>query len=279
MKILKYLSLCLVIAFSISSCDEHEIEYMTTDVADGTAEFQLHYFVPVTASTSNYIYQVEVNDELLSNSTAPLYTYNAIPNGTVGKFYTVAAGTVNIKLYKGSDLELVYDKDVTLSEGKQNIFVYDFDEDPIIFDNGYPYETSSDEYGDSTEFVKFYNFLFEDADTPTDLKIQYQWRDPDTYEYYNLGNPVSFGETTGWQPVKITKTTYNSSGYCKIYYKMKVVDADGNVGDDLTLMKSSGSYSSYSDYWYAYYGRHYHHIMAGCRTETPVASVRQFRAL
>jgi hypothetical protein len=278
MKILKYLTLYLVIAFFMS-CEEHEIDFMTTDVADGVAEFQLHYYVPVTATSSNYIYRVEINNSLYANSTAPLYTYNVIPNGSVGKFYTVDAGTVNIKLYKGSDLELVYDKDVTLTEGKQNIFVYDFDENPIVFDNGYPYESSSDEYGDTTAFVKFYNFLYEDADTPTDLILQYQWVDPDTDEVINLGEPISFGETTGWQPIKVSKTVYNSSGYCRIYYKLKVVDDDGNIGDDLSLIKSSGSYSTYSDYWTAYIGRHYHHTMAGCRTELPVSSVRQFTAL
>jgi len=278
MKILKYLSLYLVIAFFMSSCDEHEIEFMTTDVADGIAEFQLHYYVPVTAGTANYIYRVEINDELYANSTAPLYTYNAIPNGTVGKFYTVAAGTVNIKLYKGADLELVYDKDVTLSEGKQNVFVYDFDEEPKVFENGCPTETVS-EYGDSTQWIKFYNFLYESDGTPVDFKIQYQFLDPDTDERVNIGEPVGFGEATDWEPVKITKTIYNSSGYCYIYYRMLIVDSDGNVGDDLTLLKSSGSYKTYSDYWKAYYGRYCHHVMAGCRTETPVASVRQFRAL
>ncbi len=279
MKILKYISLFVVIV-SFISCEENEIEYMTTDVSSGTAEFQLHYFVPIEATTSNYIYQVEINDKLYANSTAPLFTYDAIPtDDAAGRFYTVDAGTVNIKLYKGSDLELVYDKDVTLSEGKQNIFIHDFDEAPIVLDNGYPYEANVTEDTDSTCYVKFYNFLYESEGVPTDLKLQYQYVDTETSDTINIGNPVAFGETTGWQPVKVIKSIFNSYGYNRIYYRIKVVDANGNITGELSLVNSSSVYKDYSDYWSEYIGRRYHHIFGGIRTTTPAASVRQFIAL
>ena len=278
MKILKYISLALFV-LSMVSCEEHEIEYETTDLSDDVAEFQLHYVVPVTATSSNYIYEVDVNDSLYANSTAPLTTYNAIPNGAVGRFYTVDAGEVNIKMYMSTDLDLVYDQNTTLTAGKQNIFVYDFNEAPIVFDNGYPYESNTTEDTDSTCWVKFYNFLYESEGVPTTLKLQYQYVDPTTSELVNVGDPVSFGETTGWQPVKVIKSVYNSSGYGTVYYKLKVVDDEGNVTGDLQLWNSSSKYVNYSDYWTEYIGRRYHHVLAGMRSAKPIASVRSFTAL
>ncbi len=75
---------------------------------------------------------------------APLSTYNAIPSGAVGRFYTVNPGNVNLKMYMTAKLEpkgdsLVYDQSVTLTEGKQNVFVHAFDQPPVLFDNGFPY--------------------------------------------------------------------------------------------------------------------------------------------
>jgi hypothetical protein len=279
MKILKFLGLIFLSVF-IASCDENEIEYNTTSLDRDVAEFQLHYFVPLTSSSENYIYKVEVNDELYANNTALLSTYSAIPGGDVGRFYTVTSGSVNFKLYKGVDETLVYNQNVTLKSGKQNVFVYDFDEAPIVFDNGYPYESNITEDTDSACYVKFYNFLFETGDEPTGLSLQYQYIvDPDTKEWVNIGEPVAFGETTGWQSVKVKKEVFNSSGKAKIYYKIKVVDANGNITGDLQLLNSNGNIVDYSDYWNGYIGRRYHHVLSGVRSENPVAKVRQFTGL
>ena len=127
-----------------------------------------------------------------------MYAIRSYYDGSVGRFFTVDPGEVNIKLYKGTSEVLVYDQNVTLTEGKQNIFIYDFDEEPIIFDNGYPYVANVTEDTDSTTYVKFYNFLFETEGVPTDLKLQYQYVDPRTSELVNIGDPVAFGETTGF---------------------------------------------------------------------------------
>ena len=54
MKITKFIGLCLI-AVSTVSCEEHEIEYMTTPVDKDMAEIQLHYFVPVTAIAAKNI--------------------------------------------------------------------------------------------------------------------------------------------------------------------------------------------------------------------------------
>src|SRR5665648_202004 len=133
MKIMKYLSLVLVLALAVS-CEKNEITFDATPLAD-MAEFQLHYFVPVTSGAANNITKVEINGQLYANNKAPLSTYNAIPSGSVGRFYTVDPGNVNIKMYQGADMDvLVYDQNVNLTTGKQNIFVHDFDLAPVVFD-------------------------------------------------------------------------------------------------------------------------------------------------
>lgn len=277
MKILKLISFILVLMVA-TACEEHEIEYNTTAI-DGLAEFQIHYFVPLTATSSNYIYRVEINDELYANNTAPLTTYNVIPNGSVGRFYTTTPGQVNIKLYKSTNEELVYDFTTTLTAGKQNVFIHDFDQEPIVFDNGYPYVANITDDTDSITYIKFYNFLYETQGVPSNLNLQYQYLDPNTKEPINIGEPVRFGETTGWKPVKVLKTINNSSGYQRVYYKIKVINDAGNEVDDLQLFNSSSNYVSYSDYWTGYIGRRAHHVMSGFRSAQPKASVRQFRAL
>ncbi|MFZ0471085.1 MAG: hypothetical protein WAL94_00590, partial [Bacteroidales bacterium] len=120
MKIIKYLSLVLAVALTVS-CEKNVIEYNTTPITD-VAEFQLHYFVPVNAVAANNINRVEVNGKMISNIKAPLATYNAIPSGAVGRFYTVNPGNVNLKLYMTAKLDpkgdsLVYDQSLTLATG------------------------------------------------------------------------------------------------------------------------------------------------------------------
>jgi len=277
MKILKYIGLILVVAF-VASCEKNTIEYKTDSLGD-KAEFQLDYFVPLTATSSNYIYKVEVNDKLIANSKAPLSTYNVIPNGAVSLYYSVDPGTVNLKMYRGTSEELVYDKDVTLTVGKQSIFVYDYNSAPIVFDSGYPYSANLTADTDSTCYVKFYHFLYETEGVPCDLKLQYQYIDPRTKEMVNIGNPVAFGETTGWQPIKVIKADFNSSGSARVDYRIKVVNASGVITGDLQLWNSSKKYVSYSDYWNGFIGRRYQHVLAGMRSAIPVAGVKQFTIL
>lgn len=283
MKNFKYIILFLI-TLGVVSCDKHEIEYMTTPIDKGMAEIQLHYFVPVTAVAANNIYKVAIgNQEYINNGAAVISTYNAIPSGSVGRFYAIKDGDVNIKLYKGSDMELVYDKNVELNAGKQNVFIYDFDKEPIVFENGYPYNTNTTMETDSTCWVKFYNFMYEKEGEYCTLKLQYQYQYTDSEgkksDWNNLGEPIGFGESTGWQPVRVIKSIFNSSGYARIDYKIKVQDENGEYTQDLQLWNSNGKYVSYSDYWNGYIGRRYHHIMKGIRSAKPIASVSQFTAL
>src|SRR5512139_4037200 len=103
MKIMKYISLVLAMALTVS-CEKHVIDYDATPIGD-VAEFQLHYMNPVAAVATNNITRVEVNGKMVANATAPLNTYNAIPSGSVGKFYAVNPGNVNLKLYLKAKLE------------------------------------------------------------------------------------------------------------------------------------------------------------------------------
>jgi hypothetical protein len=279
MKIFKILSLVLVVALT-ASCEKNEVQYKTTPISD-VAEFQLHYFVPVVVAAANNINKVEINNQLYANIKAPLSTYNAIPNGSVGRFYTVTSGTVNIKLYQdATGTTLVYNKDVVLTKGKQNVFVHDFNQPPVVFDNGYPYTANVTQNTDSICWVKFYNFLYETAGVPTTLKLQYQYIDPhNSTVLINVGNPVSFSETTGWQQVKVVKDIFNSAGSRRVDFKIKVIDASGNVVGDLQIRNTLGVYVSYADFWTEAIGRRYHHIISGFRAATPGAAVRTFTAL
>jgi len=283
MKIMKYISLVLAVALTIS-CEKNVIEYNTTPITD-MAEFQLHYYVPVTAVTANNINRVEVNGKMISNVKAPLATYNVIPSGAVGRFYAVSPGNVNLKLYMTAKLEpkgdsLVYDQSVTLTKGKQNIFVHAFDQAPVLFDNGFPYIKRETVTTDSTAWIKFYNFLYETAGVPTDKIIQYQIIDARTSAPVNVGAPVAFGEATDWVPVTVVKTDIVSAGSRLYTFKMQEVDASGTVIGPLKIMNTSGAYVDYSATATLFIGRRYHHTMAGFRAvKAPNSSVRVFTAL
>ncbi len=283
MKIMKYISLALAVVLTVS-CEKNVIEYNTTPLAD-MAEFQLHYYAPVTAVTANNINRVEVNGKMISNIKAPLATYNVIPSGAVGRFYTVSPGNVNLKLYMTAKLDpkgdsLVYDQGVSLVQGKQNIFVHAFDQPPVIFDNGFPYIKRETVTTDSTAWIKFYNFLYETAGVPTDKKIQYQIIDYRTSAPVNVGPPVAFGETTGWVAVTVVKTAVVDPGSRTYTFKMLEVDANGGIIGPLKIMNTSGVFVDYSATATLFIGRRYHHTMAGLRAvKAPNSSVRIFTAL
>ena len=279
MKLFKYLSLVLVLVLA-ASCEKHEIEYKTTTISN-LAEFQLHYFVPVTAVAANNINKILINDSLFANIKAPLATYNGIPNGGVGRFYTVTPGIVNIKCYQGTAGDvLVYNQNVTMTEGKQNIFIHDFNLPPVVFNNGFPYAKNTTMNSDSVCYLKFYNFLYETAGVPTTLKLQYQYIDPhNSTALINIGNPVAFGETTGWQQVKVIKDVLISAGTRRVDFRIKVVDASGNPTGDLQIRNTSGVYVNYTDFWTEAIGRRYHHVISGFRAAAPGAAVRTFTAL
>ncbi|MCL1973640.1 MAG: hypothetical protein FWG54_02350, partial [Bacteroidetes bacterium] len=64
------------------SCTKHEILFETVPVGD-KAEFQLHYFEPITGVAANYIDSVFVNGTLYSSvlGSGQLIPYNGVPGG------------------------------------------------------------------------------------------------------------------------------------------------------------------------------------------------------
>ncbi len=272
----------LLVVFAIS-CKKHVVEYRSEPAGD-QAQFQLHYMVPLTSGSANDITKVELNGVWI-NGKAPLLTYNAIPSGAIGRFYATKPGANNLKMYMGDDMTPVYDQDVDLKKGKQNVFVYDFNEPPVVIDNGAPFKGEVSESTDTLAWVKFYNFLFESEGVPTPLKLQYEYQytiDNDTKEksdWIPLGNPVSFGEATEWIQVPVNKITELSAGTARLDYRIEVINEDGSSSGMLQVLNSKGEMVDYADWWNATIGRRYHHIFAGMRTTTPLSGIRLFTAL
>ena len=261
----------------VASCDKHEILYNTDPAAE--AEFQLHYFEPIDNVAANYIDSVFVNGVLYSsvNGSGQLVPYNGVPGGTTGRFFSIEPGNAEFVFYRKGNI--VYQQTTTLKAGKQNVIVHDLNKEPIVIDNGYPYQhvsgtpTVATWDTDSLETVMFINLLYEEAGKPYEGKLQYQWQHPKTKEWHNLGEPVAFGEATERTMVTVIKTTHNSSGSCRIDYR--ILTEDGTV----LQIRKSNKFIDYSDYWTGYIGRSYMHFYSGIRTKNNYSQVKQWTSL
>jgi hypothetical protein len=226
---------------------------------------------------------------------------------------------------------LVYDKNIEFPKGKHNVIVYDYNSLPSIINNGQPFFNDNKSYDtDTIGFIKFYNLMFENAvvkdnvlqgGEPTKLKLQYQYQyilhplytladaaagtipegkkvgdttgDTSRSAWFNLGQPVAFGEATGWERVPVKKSSYISQGAANIYYRIFVaeggivgvnMDADGLL---LTNVYNNVSLRAYTDYWSLTIGRRTHQFFTGYRVipsvrptnTSQIAWIRQFTAL
>lgn len=290
---MKYLNklqwVLLVSAILCFSCKKHVVEYNGVALDDASsAQFQLFYMVPLSSGTANNINKVEVNGKLLTNETTPLSVFNLIPSGAVGRFFTTEQGSVHLKMFRGpvTDLTEAYDQTFNLSGGKHNLVVHDFDKPPVILENKIPYPSITTEDTGTTAWIRFYNFMYESPGVPTNLKMQYQFQytvDNETgekSEWNNLGNPVAFGEATGYEPVTVNKTVLVSAGTARIDYRIRLIGADGSDQGSLQVQNSVGNIVDYSDWWNASVGRVYNHMFAGYRQgAVPNVGVRQSSAL
>ena len=294
MKKLLYSILAIATVLVIASCTKHKMHFDVTEISGDIAEFQLHYMEAVNNVAANNIDSVFVNGKLYSNSlgSGVLAPYNGIPSGGGGgRFFAANVGSNHFTLYRGANV--VYDRDITLTKGKQNVIIYDFTKDPIVMDNGFPYWNSSAPASaamwttDSVFKVQFVNLLFETPGVPYTGRLQYQYQrvgnilhpitgvkiGEETADWFNMGEPVAFGETTGLQTLIMHKQTFNSSGSQRFNYR--ILDENGNE-----LMKWNGSkMAKYSDYWTAYIGRVYIHFFRGSRTTAPVCNVSQWASM
>jgi len=293
MKIIRYI-LGTFVVFAAISCEKNVVTYDAAP-ANGLAEFQLHYFVPLVVNDTNYVYKIELDANVYENgatNTAGVYspssmipTYNAVPGVSTGRFYTTTVGAHNLKMYVSKNFKPLYSQNVTLQEGKQNVFVYDFSKPPIVFNNNAPYPTETTEYTDSSAWVRFYNFMFETGTTPTTLKLQYQYRyvrnvaTKDTSGWINLGSPLAFGQSTGWERIPVIKTTEISQGSASVYYRIRMIGNDGSDQGSLQIINSSSKFVDYSDFWTETIGRVYHHVLSGWRADkASTVAVRVFTA-
>ena len=304
MKIAKYIACALMLVAAVA-CQKHQIIYDTTKIADlgKTAEFQLHFFVPQTTAASQNVDSVFVNGvryASIKGTTAVTFSaMNGIPS-TAGRFYVVAPGKVNIVLWRGG--EEIYNQTTTLKEGKVNIFIYDYEKEPIVLDNEYPYFNATrvldlEHFGtDTVSSVRFINLLFEEKGKPYEGKLQYQYRQYNTkdtidwtidektglpvpvteYRWVNFGKPVGFGETTGRLLVPVDQINgISASGKLDqaaqaLYYRILVADESKPQSEWEPMMHYAASgdkvMSVYSDYWTATVGRSTNHILCGIRT-------------
>ena len=89
-------------------------------------------------------------------------------------------------------------------------------------------------------------------------------------EWLNVGEPVAFGESTGWIKLPMVKQTFNNAAQSRVDYRIVL---EGETNDDGTpklfqQINSGGTaYANYSDYWTAYAGRHCMHIFRGFRSD------------
>jgi hypothetical protein len=285
MKTLNNIILIFLSIIMFSACEKNVVEYDAELIDESTtAQFQIYYMVPMVTGTANNINRVELNNQLLTNETTPLNTYNFIPSGAVSKFFTTTPGDVNLKLFRGAatNLTLAYDQNFDLPAGKYNLVVHDFNKPPILVRYDMPLPSVTTEFTGTTAWVKFSNFLYESTGVPTTSKIQYQFQyilDNATgqkSQWANLGQAVAFGESTGWEPVTVNKLEEISVGTARIDYRIRIIGADGSDQGSLIVRNSAGNMVDYSDWWNAQIGRVYHHNLAGYRTITPIASIRQF---
>ncbi|MDR1742754.1 MAG: hypothetical protein LBR48_02910 [Dysgonamonadaceae bacterium] len=304
---------CIYIGFlfavaTIVSCEKNEIDYDAVSVEE-MALFQLSHFTPVLRNTDYNIYKVELNGKMLSNETSVLKYYNTNPaaDASVARFYATQPGTVNLKFYQSTNLNEVYNQNVTLTKGKQNVIVYDYNKPPIVIDRGfdlqYPQDPAKASFDtDTISYVRFINLMFEDDTKPTDMKLQYQYQytlhplytiadeqagkipdgknvgdatgDATKSAWLNLGSPVAFGESTGFQPVPAIKTTYVSQGAARVDFRIVVSAANGGVvgetvvdDKDWQLRVHNGTrFIAYTDFWSQTTGRYQSHYFGGTRT-------------
>lgn len=289
-RIHKILAFVMMIA-ALSSCEKKVFEFEAEKISDESPQIKVFYMVPLPTGTTNNINKVEWNGVVIANEFRALSPFNFLPSGTtggvVGKYYALGSTSGNLKLYRGvvTSLTLAYDQNVNLLPGKQSVFVHSFTQPPVIIADPMPLPRVTSEHTGTTAWIRFINMMYESPDVPTDLKLQYQWQyttdneTGDKSDWFNLGQPVAFGEATGWEPVTVNKTVEISAGTARIDYRIRLIGADGSDQGSLEVRNTAGNLVNYSDWWNAQIGRVYNHVFAGYRdinnSTNPGVGIRQ----
>jgi len=272
MKILKYLTILVSVIF-FASCEKHDLTIANEEMlADNMAELRLHYAEPLKTGATYRFDSLYINNKLYANSTNAFGPTNVMPNSN--KFYVAPAGTVNIKCWRKG--ELVYDFDINAKAGKQEVFMYDIEKAPYVYDSNFPYYDHAITgnptlWGsDSTAYVELYNFLYEEYGTnkvPYSGTLQLQYQDTRTEAWVNVGNPVKFGEGGGRSTVKVVKPAGATDVARTIKYRL--VDADGNP---LKYTNTSGKEVEYLLQYDTKSGRVYLFYTWGIRTSKSITA-------
>lgn len=281
MKKIRFSILLVAAVLLLASCTKHKMWFPQDKMPENWAEFQIHYYEPSANSASYNMDTLYINGEIYGSKDGgtTLQYNNGLPRAaySVGKFYGVPAGSVNIKcMRKGV---VVYDQNTTLTVGKQNVIIHDLNAPPVVIDNGYPYWSKTaptnvtNWNSDSVIKVKFVNLLYESPGVPYPGRLQYQYKRRDYDQWANVGEPVAFGEATAHETIVIHKTVFNSSGNQNVDYR--ILDENGNI----LQVKSGSKMVDYSDWWTGYIGRVYIHFFRGYRTAAPNCAVSQWNSL
>ena len=270
-------------ALLFASCDNKDIDFNEDPVTD-QAQIQVAYMCPKKAETANYIYTVVINGvEYCNNGSSFLATYNYVPSGAVGLFYTVKPGDVNIRFLNKKGEE-VYNTNINVASGsKQMVVVYDFAQAPAIVPFMEPLKFPGVAETGNKCSVRLYNFLFESEGVPMTDKIQLGLQNTETKEYAPVGEPIAFGQATEFIPVDIDKekgSGFNTSGYQRRDICIYRIGADGENKGVIQYTKSTGATAGFTDYWNWYIGRGYLEFMRGVLdSKTFVVAMTQFTAL
>lgn len=281
MKILKYLTVIASVMF-FASCEKQEVKFEGEEVlADNMAEMRLHYVEPLTSGAATRFDSLYINGVLYANSTNSFGVYNVLPNSN--KFYVAPAGTVNMQLWRKS-ADPIYNYDITAAKGKQEIFIYDIEEAPIVINTPFPYYstiatgTAATWGADSTAYVEFYNFMYEEYGTNKvryngTLKLQYQdLRDAE--KWHDIGEAVEFGQAGGRAKVTVIKPAGIDATIRTMSFRM--VDADGNV---LKYTNTNGKEEEYTMTNDIQSGRVYMFYARGIRTSKSITTGLTVKAI
>ena len=94
-----------------AACSDKDVTYDMDKANDANQAYvQIFNMAPIANTAANYAYRVDINGYEYQNACAAvLQTRNGIPGGGTNLFFTVNAGTLNIKLHKKETVK--YEKD------------------------------------------------------------------------------------------------------------------------------------------------------------------------
>lgn len=287
MKFLKYIFIAFASMVALASCEKHDLGYDMEQVNADKALVAIYRLIPEATLTATRMYRVDIDDQPLWQDN---YTYLATRGmkPSQARHYIMEPGVHNIKCYL-QDGTLYYEGNFTAIKGMQHLCITNLNADPVVIDNNAEYPTEVTAHTAESVYVRFTNLMYEDENyTIPEYKLQYWYQDPTDLEWYPASDPIGFGEASSWYRVHVDqfadersgesgtgssrKWANNrvehtvSAGYCTIYFKLKMIGADGSDLGWFTYDRKGGEPTTeYKDYWTMYIGRTQYHYMRGCR--------------